>query len=152
MAIARGSNLRRRLESCQPCAKKGWIKMALEVVQLSDLLGKNYRMPPRVSISTCGTCRFNPAATREYLLREGKILKLYYDKMEKHIGFEVNGHKDDNTLVIRKKIIINLSKFFFLYKLDPKEYAGSYDIIPHGALFIIDLKNRKISKRVKAKE
>jgi len=127
-------------------------KMALEFVHLSDVSGRLYRMVSRVSISASGTCIFNKTAVREYLLKEGKHIKLYYDKTEKHIGFEVNGHKDENTLVIRKKILINLNKFFFLYKLDPKEYAGSYDIIPHGALFIIDLKNRIISKRVKAKE
>jgi len=86
------------------------------------------------------------------LLKEGKNLKLYYDRTEKHIGFEINGSKDENSLVIRKNVLINLNKLFFIYKLDPKEVAGSYDIIPHGALFIIDLKNRKRTRRMKVKE
>jgi len=126
--------------------------MALEVVQLSDAPNRVYRNPPRISIAASGTCSFNRSAAREYLLKEGKQIKLYYDRTEKHIGFEINGSKDENSLVIRKNVLINLNKLFFIYKLDPKEVAGSYDIIPHGALFIIDLKNRKRTRRMKVKE
>lgn len=126
--------------------------MALEVVQLSDIPGRVYNIPPRVTIATSGICIFNKMAAKEYLLEEGKNLKLYYDKVEKHLGFEITNHGDENTLIIRKNVVINLNKFFFLYKLNIEEFAGSYDIIPHGALFIIDLNNGRRLQREKVKE
>jgi len=125
--------------------------MAFEMVDVSDVRHV-FKTPPRLSICICGKyksvyCFFNQKASSELLLKEGKKIKLYYDRAEWEIGFEIVTNENDCCWTVRKNKNIVLSKFFYKYKIDPQEWVGRYDIIEHGRLFVIKLRKKMPLKK-----
>ena len=116
--------------------------MAFEVVQLSGMAW-HYRTTPWVRIYENGQCGINEAAERDFLLKPGKHVKFYFDRENKQIGFEIVNNSENGTGVVSRYRVLNLRRFFYYYKLNLKNYAGRYDLIPHGKLCVIDLNKRK---------
>ena len=125
--------------------------MGLEVFQVSGMSYRMYKLTPKITILGEGLCCFGVAAAREYLFTKGKRVKLYYDKSEQQMGFEIVDKREADAVRVTGNNQININKFIYYYKLDIKELIGSYDLIPHGALVVIDLKKRNPLLRIRRK-
>jgi len=126
--------------------------MSFEVVDVSGTL-RCFKIKPYASIinSYHGISQilFNSTAQRELLLKTGKFIKLYYDRENRQIGFEIVPTKQNSFGTISTSGALTISKFIHQYNLNIQTIIGKYEILEHGALFIIDLKNKLPFKKRK---